>query len=152
MLARILAFGLFVASLDLLVGIAGLPSLGHGGLLRDRRLRRRPWRQDVTAVGPVQLVAAAAGGRGGGTGLVTVRSRGIYFLMLTLAIGELVRQLADSWTSLTGGANGLAGVPPLRLYPEARRCGSPALYWYVLAAVLAYRAAVRCRAAPSARP
>ena len=60
--------------------------------------------------------------------------------MLTLAIGELARQLADSWTSLTGGANGLAGVPPLQLIPG----GGPIviaghIYWYVLAVTaLAY--------------
>jgi branched-chain amino acid transport system permease protein len=133
---RILTFGLFVASLDLLVGIAGLPSLGHGAFFGIGGYAAALMARDVTALGPAQLVIAAAIGAAaaGVTGLVTVRSRGVYFLMLTLAIGELARQLADSWTSLTGGTNGLAGMPPLQIVPG----GEPVViaghvYWYVLA-------------------
>ena len=139
---RILTFGLFVASLDLLVGIAGLPSLGHGAFFGIGAYAAALLAQDVTAVGPAQLAVAGAIGAviAGVTGLVTIRSRGIYFVMLTLAIGEVARQVADSWTSLTGGANGLAGVPPLRLFPgggEIVIAGH--IYWYVLAVTaLAY--------------
>ena len=149
---RILAFGLFVASLDLLVGIAGLPSLGHAAFFGIGAYAAALLARDVTAVGPAQLALAAVIGAAaaGVTGLVTIRSRGVYFLMLTLAMGELVRQLADSWTSLTGGTNGVAGVPALQLVPG----GGPVeiaghIYWYVLAvAALAYGllAAVRASA------
>jgi branched-chain amino acid transport system permease protein len=132
---RILAFGVFVASLDLLVGVAGLPSLGHAAFFGIGAYAGALVARDVTAVGPVQLVLAAAIGAAvaGLTGLVTIRSRGVYFLMLTLAIGELARQLADSWTSLTGGTNGVASVPALQLVPG----GDPVViaghvYWYVL--------------------
>jgi branched-chain amino acid transport system permease protein len=134
---RILAFGLFVASLDFLVGIAGLPSLGHGAFFGIGAYAAALLARDVTAVGPAQLaIAAAIGAAAAGiTGLVTTRSRGIYFVMLTLAIGELARQLADSWTSLTGGANGLAGVPALQLMPGGRAVVIAGhIYWYVLAA------------------
>ena len=149
---RILAFGLFVASLDLLVGIAGLPSLGHGAFFGIGAYAAALLARDVTAVGPAQLAIAAAIGAAaaGVTGLVTIRSRGIYFVMLTLAIGELARQVADSWTSLTGGANGLAGVPALRLVPEGGAIVIAGhIYWYVLAVTaLAYGllAAVRASA------
>lgn len=149
---RILAFGIFVASLDFLVGIAGLPSLGHAAFFGAGAYAAALLARDVTAVGPAQLALAAAIGAAaaGITGLVTIRSRGIYFVMLTLAIGELARQLADSWTSLTGGTNGMAGVPALQLLPG----GEPVviaghLYWYVLAATaLAYGllAAIRASA------
>jgi branched-chain amino acid transport system permease protein len=133
---RILAFGLLVASLDFLVGIAGLPSLGHGAFFGIGAYAAALVARDVTAVGPAQLVIAAAIGAAaaGVTGLVTIRSRGIYFVMLTLAIGELARQLADSWVSLTGGANGLAGVPALELIPGGRPVVIAGhIYWYVLA-------------------
>jgi branched-chain amino acid transport system permease protein len=149
---RILAFGLFVAGLDFLVGIAGLPSLGHGAFFGIGAYAAALVARDVSAVGPAQLaVAAAIGAAAAGiTGLVTIRSRGIYFVMLTLAIGELARQVADSWTSLTGGTNGLAGIPALQLVPG----GDPVVtaghvYWYVLGATaLAYGllAAVRASA------
>jgi len=149
---RILAFGLFVASLDLLVGISGLPSLGHGAFFGIGGYAAALIARDVTAFGPAQLMIAAGIGAAaaGLTGLVTVRSRGIYFLMLTLAIGELARQLADSWTSFTGGSNGLAGMPAVQVVPG----GEPLviaghIYWYVLAVtVLAFGllAAVRASA------
>jgi branched-chain amino acid transport system permease protein len=70
-------------------------------------------------------------------GWLLVRSRGTYFLMLTLAVGEIVHELADRWEGVTGGTNGLAGVPAITLYPggpPVRLAG--VLYWYVLAAVL----------------
>ena len=149
---RILAFGIFVASLDLLVGIAGLPSLGHAAFFGIGGYAAALVARDVTALGPAQVMIAAAIGAAaaGVSGLVTLRSRGVYFLMLTLAIGELARQLADSWTSLTGGTNGLAGVPAVQVLPG----GGPVeiaghLYWYVLGVTaLAYGllAAVRASA------
>ena len=139
---RVLTFGVFVASVDLLVGIAGLPSLGHGAFFGIGAYAAALLARDVTAVGPAQLAIAAAIGAvaAGVTGIVTVRSRGIYFLMLTLAIGELARQLADSWTSLTGGTDGLTGVPPLQLVPGGRPVVIAGhVYWYVLAVTaLAY--------------
>jgi branched-chain amino acid transport system permease protein len=60
-----------------------------------------------------------------------VRTAGVFFLMLTLAIGETLQQLADSWEAVTGGANGLSGVPAVRV------AGTPLAnagftYWYVL--------------------
>jgi branched-chain amino acid transport system permease protein len=149
---RVLAFGLLVASLDFLVGIAGLPSLGHGAFFGIGAYAAALLARDVTAVGPAQLAIAAAIGAAaaGFTGLVTIRSRGIYFLMLTLAIGELARQVADSWTSLTGGSNGLVGVPALQLVPGGRPVVIAGhVYWYVLAVTaLAYGilAAIRASA------
>jgi branched-chain amino acid transport system permease protein len=135
---RILAFGLLAASLDLLVGVAGLPSLGHAACFGAGAYSGALVARNVTTLAPVQLVIAALiGGLAAAvTGLVTVRSRGVHFLMLTLAIGELARQLTESWVSVTGGTNGLAGVPALRVVPG----GSPVLvaghvYWYVLAVV-----------------
>jgi branched-chain amino acid transport system permease protein len=66
------------------------------------------------------------------TGWITVRSSGVFFLMLTLAIGETVHQLANTWDEVTGGANGLTGIPAVRI------AGTPLtnagfVHWYVLA-------------------
>ena len=99
----------------------------------------------MTTLGPVQLLAAAAAGAAlaAAVGWLLVRSRGTYFLMLTLAVGEIVHELADRWEGVTGGTNGLAGVPAITLWPG----GAPVrlagvLYWYVLAAVLVCGGAV----------
>jgi branched-chain amino acid transport system permease protein len=90
----------------------------------------------VGPVAPVQFVVAAAVGGllAAAIGWLAVRLRGINFLMITLALAELVHALANQWSSLTGGSNGLVGLPFIRVVP-----GGPPLVatgyvlWYVLA-------------------
>jgi branched-chain amino acid transport system permease protein len=48
-------------------------------------------------------------------GWVILRLRGVYFTLVTFAFGEVVRLVLLDWTSLFGGANGLAGIPAARL-------------------------------------
>src|SRR5215218_4861010 len=139
MLTRVLAFALLAIGLDLLAGVGGLPSLGQAAPFGVGAYTAALLAKHVTTVGPVQLLAAAVAGAGlaAAVGWLLVRSRGTYFLMLTLAVGEIVHELADRWEGVTGGSNGLAGVPAINLYPGAppvRLAGL--LYWYVLAAVL----------------
>ncbi len=133
-LARILTFALLAMSLDLLVGVTGLPSLGHAAYFGIGAYTAGWLSINVTAQAPVPLLAGAlAGGlAAAATGWLAVRSSGIFFLMLTLAIGELLFQLAQTWDSFTGGSNGLFGIPAVRV------AGSPLtlvgyVYWYVLA-------------------
>lgn len=141
-LTRILAFALFAASLDLLVGITGMPSLGHAAYFGTGAYAAGWVASHLTAEIPIPLVVGAAAGAlaAAVTGWITVRSRGVFFLMLTLAIGETMHQLAHTWESATGGANGLTGVPAARLAGTALLV--PGLtYWYVLAgAALGYAA------------
>ena len=133
-LSRILIFALLAVSLDVLVGITGLPSLGHAAYFGIGAYTAGWLSINVTAEAPVPLLAAALAGAvaAAATGWLAVRSSGIFFLMLTLAIGELIFQLAQQWESVTGGSNGLFGIPAVRL------AGSPLtlagfVYWYVLA-------------------
>jgi branched-chain amino acid transport system permease protein len=139
MLTRVLAVALLAIGLDLLCGVGGLPSLGQAAPFGAGAYAAALLATHVTTVGPLQLLAAAAAGAAlaAAVGWLLVRSRGTYFLMLTLAVGEIVHELADRWEGLTGGTNGLAGIPAVTLYPG----GAPVrlagiLYWYVLAAVL----------------
>jgi branched-chain amino acid transport system permease protein len=114
-------FGLFAMSLDLLVGWAGLVSLGHaaafglGGYTLAFLSLRAGWSLLPALLGAL-LVAAAWAAL---TGALCVRGRGVGFLMLTLAFAQLLHTVAYKWTSLTGGSNGLAGIPrpPLALGP-----------------------------------
>lgn len=132
-LTRILVFALFAVSLDLLVGITGLPSLGHAGYFGAGAYAAGWVSINVTSEMPVPLLAGAAVGAIAAalTGWVTVRSHGVFFLMLTLAIGETLQQVADSWESVTGGANGLTGVPAVR-FAGTPLANSGFTYWYVL--------------------
>jgi len=116
-LTRILVFALLAKSLDLLVGTTGLPSLGHGAYFGAGAYAAGWLSIHVTASAPAALGVAVATGAivAAVAGSVAVRARGVFFLMLTLAIGEVVQQLAESWGDVTGGSNGLYGIPALQL-------------------------------------
>ena len=136
-LSRVLVFALFVVSLDLLVGVTGQPSLGHAAYFGVGAYTAGLVSIHWTSEGVVPLVAAAAAAAlaAAATGWLAVRSGGVYFLMLTLAIGELVHQLAQRFSSVTGGSNGLYGIPSVRI------AGTPLtlagyVYWFVLAVAL----------------
>lgn len=134
-LGRILYIGLLAASLDLLLGYSGLPSLGHAAYFGIGAYAAGLLARDVTAFAPALLAVAAAAGLGAAviTGWVVARARGIYFLMLTLAIGVLVHQYVET-ADFTGGSNGLFGIPPPDLGSESSAIFDPApKYWYILA-------------------
>lgn len=134
-LSRMLVYGLLAASLALLVGVSGLPSLGHAAYFGVGAYAGGTFAQHVTAQAPLSLlVAALAGGAvAAATGWIAVRTRGVYFLMLTLAIGEIVHQVAVSWESVTGGSNGLYGIPAPE-FGGAVVTNVGVLHWYVLVA------------------
>jgi len=133
-LTRIVVFGLFAVSLDLLVGITGLPSLGHAAYFGAGAYAAGWVSINLTAEAPVPLLVGAAMGAFAAavTGWITVRTGGVFFLMLTLAIGETIQQLANTWESATGGANGLTGVPSVRIGGAPLGVNAGFTYWYVL--------------------
>ncbi|HEU0102389.1 MAG TPA: branched-chain amino acid ABC transporter permease [Mycobacteriales bacterium] len=135
-LSRILALALLAVSLDLLVGVAGLPSLGHAAPFGIGAYAAGITAKELTTVAPVQLLVAVLAGAGmsAAVGWLVVRSRGTYLLMLTLAVAELFHVLAGRWQDVTGGTNGLVGIPAITLWPggdPVRLAGYR--YWYVLA-------------------
>ncbi|MBP2325212.1 branched-chain amino acid transport system permease protein [Kibdelosporangium banguiense] len=136
-LSRILVFGLLAVSLDLLVGVSGLPSLGHAAYFGVGAYAAGWVSINVTSAIPVPLIVGAVAGAIGAaaTGWITVRAHGVFFLMLTLAIGELLHQLAQTWETATGGANGMAGIPPARVGGEPLLFAG-LVYWYILAAFI----------------
>lgn len=144
-LTRIIALALLAVSLDLLVGVGGMPSLGHAAPFGVGAYAAALTARELTTWAPAQLVVAAAAGAvvSAAVGWLVVRTRGTYFLMLTLAFAEIVHVLAEQWTSVTGGDNGLTGIPAITLVPG----GDPVTlaghrYWYVLVTALALFALV----------
>jgi branched-chain amino acid transport system permease protein len=107
-----LIWGIFAMSLDVLMGYTGMPSLGHAaffgvaaytiGILDTRFLHISALQIGIALC--VTLVIAAF------FGLLALRSRGVYFLMITLALSMVLWGLASNWQSLTGGHDGLAGI------------------------------------------
>ncbi len=143
LLTEILIFGLFAASLDLLIGYAGLPSLGHAAYLGvgGYAAALLAVHESGNAFAQIGVAVAAAAAAAVVTGAIAVRARGIYFLMLTLAFGQLLFQLAVNWNSVTQGTNGLYGIGVPKLYPGdgGALAGTDRFYLYALIAfVLGY--------------
>ena len=108
-----LIFAIFAMSLDLLLGYAGLASFGHAafygvGAYACALLALR----HVDGLLPLLLVGALASAAVAvPIGALSLRTTGIYFLMLTLAFAQMLWGLAVNWTSLTRGTDGLIGIP-----------------------------------------
>jgi branched-chain amino acid transport system permease protein len=109
----ILCWGLFAVAFDLLLGHAGLLSFGHAAF----------WGSSAYATGLIAIhsglpfyVAVLAGGLVAALlalpiGYLAVRRSGIYFAMVTLAFAQMVYFIANQWGDVTGGENGLQGIP-----------------------------------------
>ena len=109
--------GLLAVSLDLVVGSLGLISLGHAALFG---MGAYVSAGAALALGAPWLVAAAcavvAGALGGALlGLLALRIRGHYFVLVTLAFGEIVRLVLLNWKAVTRGTDGVIGIPPLAI-------------------------------------
>ena len=111
--ARILIYILYALSLDLILGYAGIITLGHSAYFGLGAYVAGILAAKVGVTDPlVQLAAAAAAGALLGiiTGSIILRTKGLTLLMLTLAITSVCLEIANKATNLTGGADGLAGV------------------------------------------
>lgn len=128
-----LIFGLWAMSLNVLAGQTGLVSLGHAGTLGVSAYTGA-WlqtNQDWSFVAASLAAIAAAIIISALFALTASRSSGVYFILVTMAQGMLVWGIAQRWSSVTGGDNGLRGgqVPDwLSQYW--------AFYWFTLAVVL----------------
>ncbi len=115
MMDRILIWGLFGLGFDILFGVTGLLSFGQaafygiGGFTAAHLLISGYLLNAVIALIAGTILASAFGLI---IGMLSLRRSGIYFAMLTLAFGEMFYFLDISPLSqLTGGENGLSGVP-----------------------------------------
>ena len=111
--ARILIYILYALSLDLILGYAGIITLGHSAYFGLGAYVAGILAAKVGITDPmVQLAAAAAAGAllGIVTGAIILRTRALTLLMLTLAITSVLMEIANKATRLTGGADGLSGV------------------------------------------
>ncbi len=110
--SQILIAALFALSLNLLVGYAGLTSLGHAGYL-GLSAYASGWLMTHLSWSHLPAAAAAlafATMMAALFGLIALRATGISFLMITLALGQILWGLAYRWTSVTGGDNGISGL------------------------------------------
>jgi hypothetical protein len=112
LLTKMLIFAVFAMSLNLILGYAGLPSLGHAayfgigaytvGLL-TLRATDNFWLDFGAGVLAAGITAALFG-------LLALRTQGSYLLMITLALAQVVWGIAFGWRGFTGGDDGLPGI------------------------------------------
>ncbi|MBM6593182.1 branched-chain amino acid ABC transporter permease [Microvirga pudoricolor] len=137
LLTRVMIFGIAAMSLDLILGYGALVSFGHAaflgiggyavGILAAHGV------EDALVQVPVALAASALFGLV--TGAISLRTKGVYFIMITLAFGQMLYFLATSLASY-GGDDGMtlaarslvAGLPLLK--------GDFALYWVCFVCLL----------------
>jgi len=116
--SQILITGLFAVTLDLILGYAGIVSLGHAaffgtGAYAAGLLAAHGWGEPFSGL----AVAGAAGALVGlATSILVVRGSDLARLMVTLGIGLMLFEAANQVPSITGGADGLSGVTMWKLF------------------------------------
>jgi branched-chain amino acid transport system permease protein len=110
--SQIFIAAIFAASLNLLVGYGGLPSLGHASWLglaaymsawMSLKLGLGHWLSAPVALLGTTLIACVFG-------WISLRATGLGFLMITLALSQVLWGTAYRWVSVTDGDNGLRGL------------------------------------------
>ncbi len=112
LLTEALILGIFAMSLNLLLGHTGLPSLGHSAYfgagaytmaLLSLRVVKSCWVSASAGVFASVIIAAVFG-------LLALRTSGVYFMMITLALAQVLWGIAFGWRTMTGGDDGLPGI------------------------------------------
>jgi len=149
LLTEIIILAMLAMSLDILLGYTGLPSLGHASLFGvaayavgvfSTTYQMGFWSCVLGGIVVGVLLSAAIG-------LIVSHVRDVYFLMITLAIGMVLWGLSYRWIPVTGGDNGLSGIPRLELHAGLPFAGPNAFYYVALAvfAVSAFAIAMLVR-------
>jgi branched-chain amino acid transport system permease protein len=134
LLTQMVILAILAMSLDILLGYTGLPSLGHAAFFGVA----------AYAVGVLATTYSAGfwtcvvGGLLVGTllsaafGLILSHVRDVYFLMITLALGMILWGLSFRWIPVTGGDNGISGIPSLAAHTGLPLEGPVAFYYVAL--------------------
>ena len=136
--SQIMIAAVFAASLNLLVGYGGLTSLGHASFL-GLAAYVSAWLYLNMGMGHAYSAPVALGLTtlvGALFGWISLRASGLSFLMLTLALSQIVWGVGYRWVSLTNGDNGLSGLTrPLPFGWDLE--DSTHFYWFTLIVTIA---------------
>jgi branched-chain amino acid transport system permease protein len=136
-----LIFGLLALSADLLLGHAGLFSLCHASFFAVAAYTTAILQvRHGIGTGLAALAGVAAGTVLAMVFALSVRTRGVYFILITLAFGYVIWGVAHRWSSFTGGDNGVTNVP----FPSVGRLqiASTTQYYYLVLIIVLVAAAV----------
>jgi len=135
--SQVLIAAILASSLNLLVGYGGLPSLGHAAWL-GLAAYLSAWLYLKLGLGhwisaPIALLATTS--IAALFGWISLRATGLGFLMITLALSQVLWGTAYRWVSVTDGDNGLRGLT--RPAPFGLNLDSaPAFYYFTLAVAI----------------
>jgi branched-chain amino acid transport system permease protein len=128
--SQMLIFAILAMSIDLLAGFAGLTTLCHGAifgvstyvvLYYTSTSAGSPWVGAALGIAAATFVAVIFA-------ILAIRTAGVYFLLLTLALGMIIWGICLRWTSVTGGENGIRStIRPAWLLDSAN------FYYFTLA-------------------
>lgn len=106
-------FAIGALSFNLILGYTGQASLAHGGFFAigayGVAILTHTLGWNFWLALPVSAVLAATVGFV--VGMPALRTRGSYFAIATLCLGEIIHLVAGNWMELTGGHNGIVGIP-----------------------------------------
>jgi branched-chain amino acid transport system permease protein len=129
LITKILIFGLLAMSLDVVFGYVGLWSFCHAALFGVAAYANGIMIQqfDITCfwiAAPLSILVAVV--VSALFAWIALRMSGIYFLLITLALGQLIFSIAFVWRKMTGGSQGLINIP----YPDIGIDFSPTSFYY----------------------
>jgi branched-chain amino acid transport system permease protein len=137
-LTMVLVFAIFAMSQDIMMGYLGFTSFGHAAyfgmgsyaiVLSALKLGQSSGMNALVALGAVLILALLLG-------LIALRTSGLQFIMISLALAQAFWGLSVRWVSFTGGDNGVSGLmrPELPLFG---RLTDPYAYYYFVLVVFA---------------
>jgi branched-chain amino acid transport system permease protein len=144
----VLVYAILALGLNFTVGWTGQVSLGHAGfwgigayttaILTAKLAAWPPW-------GAMALGATLAGLTGVLLGLPTLRIKGHYLALATIGFAEVVQLVFSNWRPVTGGADGVSGIPVLAIGPFAFNTERRQFYLLLVAVALLTVGATRIR-------
>ncbi|MBV1701536.1 MAG: branched-chain amino acid ABC transporter permease [Hyphomicrobiales bacterium] len=112
-MTQVVIMMIFVLSLDYVLGYAGISTLGHAAMFGTGAYAAAIF---ATSVSSDPILGILAGAVAGGaiallSGFVLMRAHGLTLLMLSIAVTEVLHELANKYSGITGGADGLSFTP-----------------------------------------
>jgi branched-chain amino acid transport system permease protein len=134
LLTQMVIFAILAMSLDILLGYTGLPSLGHSGVFGVAAYAVAVMSTTYHAGFWTCVAAGILGGvlLSACLGLLVSHVRNTYFLMITLALGMVLWGVSYRWIPVTGGDNGIAGIPRLETHAGLPISGAAPFYYIAL--------------------
>ena len=147
---QILIFGLLAVAFNLLLGEMGFLSFGQATFNGVGAYAAARLLLDVHAPLPFALLGGVAAGAvvAAAIGALAGLGRGVYGVMLTFAFNEMAYYAAFQWRDVTGGDNGLRGLPAPALFGLSLDDATRYYYFTAVVVLLAFAAVLRVTDSP----